>query len=328
MKKRQIGTTGLMVTEIGFGGAAIGGLYRESSLQTANAAMQAAWDSGARMFDTAPFYGAGLSERRMGDFIREHGIDDAVLSTKVGRLLRPVPADQAPGNGYVKALPFAVDFDYSYDAIMKSVEMSYARLGLNRIDILYVHDIGVLTHGAERNARHFRDFCGSGIRALQELKAAGVIKGWGLGVNEVQVCLDVMAETDIDCILLAGRYTLLDRSAERKLLPLCQDRRTSLVIGGVFNSGILATGPVRDAHFDYAAPSPDVVARVTALQRLANDYGIPLAAAALQFPLRNTNIASVLVGTAKASSVQRNIELMTVHVPDEFYVRAEEHAIR
>ena len=322
MKQRQIGTTALKVSEISFGGAAIGGLYRECTTQSANAAMQTAWDSGARFFDTAPLYGAGLSERRTGDFIREHGTPDAVISTKVGRLLRPVAAETGPVNGYVKALPFAVDYDYSYDAIMRSVEMSYARLGLNRIDILYVHDIGVYTHGVEKNARHFRDFCSSGVKALQELKSAGIIRGWGLGVNEVQICLDIMAEADMDCILLAGRYTLLDRSAEQKLLPLCNSRKTSLVIGGVFNSGILATGPGPDAHFDYAPATHEVISKVKALQNLADEYHIPLAAAALQFPLRNPVTASVLIGTAKASSYQRNMEMLSVTVPEEFYIRA------
>lgn len=322
MKQRQIGSTALHVSEISFGGAAIGGLYRECTTQSAIEAMQAAWNSGARMYDTAPFYGAGLSERRTGDFIREHGPDETVISTKVGRLLRPVPAAEAEGNGYVKALPFAVDYEYSYDAIMRSVEMSYARLSLNRIDILYVHDIGVYTHGIEKNTRHFRDFCSSGVKALQELKSAGIIRGWGLGVNEVQICLDIMAEADMDCILLAGRYTLLDRSAEQKLLPLCQARKTSLVIGGVFNSGILATGPGPDAHFDYAPASHEVLTKVKALQNLADEYHIPLAAAALQFPLRNPNVASVLIGTAKASSFQRNMEMMAIAVPEEFYTRA------
>ncbi len=327
MKQRQIGTTALKVSEISFGGAAIGGLYRECTTQSAAEAMQAAWNSGARMYDTAPFYGAGLSERRTGDFIREHGAPETVLSTKVGRLLRPVPAETAEGNGYVNALPFAVDYDYSYDAIMRSVEMSYARLGLNRIDILYVHDIGVYTHGVEKNAKHFRDFCSSGLKALQELKSAGIIRGWGLGVNEVQVCLDIMGEADMDCILLAGRYTLLDRSAEQKLLPLCHARKTSLVIGGVFNSGILATGPGPDAHFDYAPASAEVLSKVAALQKLADDYHIPLAAAALHFPLRNPLVASVLIGTAKASSYLRNMEMMSVPVPEEFYARAADFTI-
>ena len=328
MKTRQLAPTGLNVTEISFGGAAIGGLYRACSLESANAVLQSAWQNGVRLFDTAPRYGAGLSERRVGDFMRGHGRDQAVVSTKVGRLLRPVPSTTEPRHGFVGALDFDADYDYSYDGIMRSVEMSYARLGLNRIDILYVHDLGDYTHGVELGATHFKTFCDSGLKALQELKSSGVIRGWGLGVNEVKVCLDVMSETDMDCILLAGRYTLLDRAAEARLIALCAERNTSLVIGGVFNSGILATGVGPNAFFDYEPASSDIVRRVSGLQNLAAEYDFPLAAAALQFPLRNPVVASVLIGTANASSLLKNFELLAVKVPDEFYARAEQFALR
>ena len=328
MKKKRIGSTSLEVTEISFGCGGIGGLYRQCSLENANAALQAAWHSGVRMFDTAPRYGAGLSERRTGDFLRGHVRNDAVLSTKVGRLLKPVPSSTEPRNGFVGGLDFDADYDYSYDGIMRSVEMSYARLGLNRIDILYVHDLGDYTHGIELGAKHFKTFCSGGMKALQELKSSGVIGGWGLGVNEVKVCLDVMSEADMDCILLAGRYTLLDRSAEAKLIARCIERKTSLVIGGVFNSGILATGVGADAYFDYEPASADIIRRVNGLQALATEYGIPLAAAALQFPLRSPVVASVLIGTAKASSLLKNIELLSLDVPEEFFARAEQFTLR
>ncbi len=328
MKKKRIGSTALEVTEISFGCGGIGGLYRECSLENANAVLHAAWASGVRMFDTAPRYGAGLSERRTGDFLRGHVRNDIVLSTKVGRLLKPVPSSTQPRNGFVGGLDFNADYDYSYDGIMRSVEMSYARLGLNRIDILYVHDLGDYTHGIELGAKHLKTFCNGGLKALQELKSSGVIGGWGLGVNEVKVCLDVMSEADMDCILLAGRYTLLDRSAEAKLIARCIERKTSLVIGGVFNSGILATGVGADAYFDYEPASADITRRVNGLQSLATEYGIPLAAAALQFPLRSPMVASVLIGTAKAASLLQNIELLSLNVPEEFFARAEQFTLR
>ena len=328
MKTREIGKTGLKVTEISFGGAAIGGLYRESTQEDSNAALQAAWDSGARMFDTAPRYGAGLSERRIGDFIRSHGEEHAVISTKVGRLLTPVSHSNEPRHGFVKGLDFDASYDYSYDGIMRSVEMSYARTGLNYLDILFVHDIGNLTHGTELGAKHFKIFCDSGLKAMQELKSSGAIKGWGLGVNEVPICLDVMAQADMDCILLAGRYTLLDRSAQAELLAKCASRNTSLVIGGVFNSGILATGITADSHFDYEPASADIIARVKGLEALATEYKIPLAAAAMQFTLRNPIVATVLIGTSKASSFTRNIDLLSVAVPGEFYERAEQYTLQ
>jgi D-threo-aldose 1-dehydrogenase len=328
MKKRRIGSTTLEVAEISFGCGGIGGLYRACSLEDANAVLQAAWQSGVRMFDTAPRYGAGLSERRTGDFIRSHARDEVVLSTKVGRLLRPVPSSAGARNGFVGGLDFDSDYDYSYDGVMRSVEMSYARLGLNRIDILYVHDLGDYTHGKELGAAHFRTFSNGGMKALQKLKSSGVIGGWGLGVNEVKVCLDVMSEADMDCILLAGRYTLLDRSAEAELISRCMQRNTSLVIGGVFNSGILATGAGPDAYFDYEPASSDIVRRVNGLQALAAEYGTPLAAAALQFPLRSPVVASVLIGTAKAASLLKNLELLSTKVPEEFFIRAERFTLR
>lgn len=317
MKQRRIGDTPLEVTEISFGGAAIGGLYRAVSRESAEATLKVAWDSGIRYFDTAPFYGFGLSERRMGDFLREKPRDSYVLSTKVGRLLSPVPESQVPDHGYVEPLPFRVDYDYSYDGIMRSVEFSLARLGLNRIDILFVHDIGAYTHGEEANRKHFRDLMDSGMRALELLKSGGAISTFGLGVNEVQVCLDVMERAPIDCILLAGRYTLLDRDASRALLPLCAKTRTSLVIGGVFNSGILATGPVPGAHFDYGPADDDVIKRVSRMEQIAAEHDVPLAAAALQFPLHDPNVSTVLIGTAKPESLQRNLTNLSVQVPGE-----------
>ncbi|KQW50089.1 MULTISPECIES: aldo/keto reductase [unclassified Ensifer] len=310
MQTRKIGRTDLPVTEYSFGAAGLGGLYRECTREAAIETLDAAWGSGLRYFDVAPYYGLGLAERRVGDFLRDKPRGDYVLSTKVGRLLHPVPEGAVPDYSYVKALNFDVRYDYSYDAIMRSVEFSYARLGLNRIDILYLHDIGVYTHGVARNAVYLRQLLDSGLKALEELKAGGVIAAYGLGVNEVPVCLEVMRRADIDCILLAGRYTLLDRSAVAELLPLCETKKTSLIVGGVFNSGILATGPVDGAHFDYMRANAEVREKVGAMERIARERGVPLAAAAMQFPLDNPVVASVLLGTAKPESLRRNIDAL------------------
>ncbi|NTH16132.1 aldo/keto reductase [Agrobacterium rhizogenes] len=323
MKKRRIGRTELEVTEISFGAAALGGLYRACPRDQAMETLQAAWGSGIRYFDVAPWYGFGLGERYVGDFLRSQPEDSYVLSTKVGRLMRPVPTDKVPNYGYVDPLPFDADYDYSYDGIMRSVEFSYARLGLNRIDILYVHDIGGYTHGKALNEHYLGQLLGSGIKALEELKSSGTIKAYGLGVNEVPVCLDVMHAADIDCILLAGRYTLLDRSAVAELLPLCEKKGTSLVVGGVFNSGILATGPVPDAHFDYLPATPDVLVKVGAMEEIARRHGLPLAAPAIQFPLSQPSVASVLIGTAKASSLTRNMQLVDLELPASLYAEFE-----
>lgn len=315
MKTRRIGKTRLEVTEISFGGASLGNLYQAVSNADAEAVLDTAWSYGIRYYDTAPHYGFGLSERRFGDYLRGKPRDSYVLSTKVGRLLKPVPEDQVPKLGFVDPLPFGLDYDYSYDGIMRSVEFSYARLGLNRIDILYVHDIGVYTHGVELTKLHLGQLLGGGLKALEELKSGGVISAYGLGVNEVEICLEVMRRAPLDCILLAGRYSLLDRSAEAELLPLCREAGTSLVIGGVFNSGILATGAKPGANFDYGPASPDILSKVSAMEAIAGKAGYPLATAALQFPLHEPQVATVLIGTAKASSLRRNMELLGTDVP-------------
>lgn len=327
MKKRRVGSTGLEITEVSFGGAAVGGLYRACPRETAMQTLQVAWDAGLRYFDTAPFYGFGLSERRFGDFLRGKPRDSYVLSTKVGRLLRPVPEDRIPDHSYDDPLPFAPDYDYSYDGIMRSVEFSYARLGLNRIDILFVHDIGVYTHGVEKTKLHFRQFMDGGLKALEELKSSRVISAYGLGVNEVQICLDVLRQAPLDCILLASRYSLLDRTAEAELLPLCRQRQTSLIIGGVFNSGILATGPVPGAHFDYLPATEDILDRVGAMEKIAAEGGYPLAAAAFQFPLHEPVVTSVLTGTAKPANLERNLQLLDIQVPETEFAKYDPYTV-
>ncbi len=304
---RALGTTGLRMTELGFGGAGIGGLYVPVARDAAMEAMQAAWDAGMRYFDTAPYYGFGLSERRVGDFLRDKS--GYVLSTKVGKLLRAVPKDQVPDYGFVDPLPFAVSFDYSYDAIMRSYEFSLARLGLNRIDILFVHDLEPGGLGAAYDS-HFATFMESGLKALDDLKSQGAIAGYGLGVNEVSAVLNVMDRARIDCLLLAGRYTLLDRTGAAEVMPRCVAAGTGVVIGGVFNSGILATGAVPGAHFDYGPASADIIARVTAMEDEAKRQGTSLAAAAMRFVLDHPAVASVLIGSAKASSLIRNAALL------------------
>ncbi|MGB3816067.1 MAG: aldo/keto reductase [Shinella sp.] len=319
MKTRMIGKTDLAVTEYSFGTAPLGGLYRACPRDIAMATLDAAWEEGLRYYDTAPWYGFGRAERHVGDFLRDKPKASYVLSTKVGRVMMPVPDDKVPDYGFVDPLPFDARYDYSYDGIMRCVELSYARLGLNRIDILYVHDIGVYTHGAARNAVYLRQLLDSGLKALCELKSSGTIKAFGLGVNEVPVCLDVLGRADLDCILLAGRYTLLDRSAVAQLLPLCERKGTSLVVGGVFNSGILATGPVEGAHFDYMPATPEIAGKVGAMMEAAQQRGLPLAAPALQFPLQHPAVASVLTGTAKPESLRRNMALARMVLPGNIY---------
>lgn len=323
---RPLGTTGLTLSTFSFGAAGIGNLYREVSREDAMATLETAWNAGIRYFDTAPHYGHGLSERRLGDFLRDKPKGSYVLSSKVGRLLKPVPEGAIPDHGFVRPLPFAQVHDYTYDGIMRSYEDSLARLGLNAIDILYIHDLEEGTLGSDYE-RHFADFVGGGASALDELKASGAISAVGLGVNEVSACLDLLARVPLDVILLAGRYTLLDRSAEPELLARCEETGTRLVIGGVFNSGILATGARPGATFNYTAASPDVMKRVEAMEAVAASAGTSLAAAALHFPLRNPLVASVLIGTAKPSSLLRNVELFDQTIDEVTWPAFDGHSI-
>jgi D-threo-aldose 1-dehydrogenase len=327
MKTRKLGRTALSLSELSFGAASIGNLYRRVSREDAMATLQTAWDAGIRYFDTAPYYGQGLSERRLGDFLQTKKRSSFVLSTKVGRLLKPAEDGVMPDYGFVEALPFVVEYDYSYDGIMRSHEQSLARLGLGSVDILYVHDLEATTLGEEAYRHHFRIFTESGIEALHELKAKGRIGAFGLGVNEVPACLNLMEIDEIDCILLAGRYTLLDRSASAKLLGRCAETGTSLVIGGVFNSGILATGARPGATFNYSEAAPDVMERVRAMEAHAAGHGVALAAAALHFPLQNTDVASVLIGTAKPDSLLRNLSIFETAVPDAAWAGFDASAI-
>lgn len=315
MNRNRICQTNVEVTGVAFGCSGLGNLYRKIDDAEAQAVLRRAWDRGIRYFDTAPHYGRGLSEARLGQFLKGRPRGDYAISTKVGRLLSPGPA-LAEADGFIEPLPNGVRYDYSGDGIEAAFKQSCERLGTSYVDILYVHDIGRMTHGAE-NARHMAAFLGSGLDSLHRLKAAGRIGAFGLGVNENEVCLEVMAAADIDAILLAGRLTLLDRSAEEGLLPICRSRGTSLVLGGIFNSGILATGPVPGAHFDYAPASAETLARAGVLQDRARAAGVDLATAALRFAMTHPQAASVLIGTARVASLDRNLDAAEAPWPAE-----------
>jgi D-threo-aldose 1-dehydrogenase len=316
LERRKLGRTGLSVTELGFGGAPLGNLFRPVSDEIAAATCAAARKAGFGYFDTAPFYGFGLSEQRLGAALRS--ANDCVISTKVGRLLQPAPApvdETRLRHGYASPLPFEPVFDYGYDAVMRSWHESRARLP--RIDLLYIHDIGRMTHGADNSARMAELTEGGGLKALEELRAEGAIAGFGIGVNEVSACLDVMAHVRLDAILLAGRYTLLEQTPLDALFPRCAEAGTAIVIGGPFNSGILATGtrsgtPVT---FNYEAAPPEVVEKAAALEGVCESHGVPLAAAALQFPLAHPLVASVIPGLDSPQRVEQSLALYRHPIP-------------
>lgn len=302
---RRLGRTSLHLSEIGFGAAGIGNLYAPVSDPEAGAALDAAWLAGVRYVDTAPYYGFGLSERRVGAALRRHGDRGGswVVSSKVGRLLRPCAgaSPSAIRHGFADALPFEPHYDYSHDGILRSFDDSLQRMGVARIDILLVHDIGRATHG-EAHGMHAAAFWDGGYRALERLRAEGRIGAIGLGVNEWQVCQEFMARADFDCFLLAGRYTLLEQGALDEFMPACAARGIGLILGGIYNSGILATGVGGDVsgRYDYAPAPSGVVDRVRALQRVCDAHRVRLAAAALQFALAHAQVASVIPGVANS----------------------------
>jgi D-threo-aldose 1-dehydrogenase len=315
---RLLGNTGLRVTELGFGTAPLGNLFRPLPDETARRTLAAAGDAGFGYYDTAPFYGFGLSERRLGDALR--GRKDVVLSTKVGRLLKPVPGpadESALRHGYATPMPFEPVYDYSYDAVMKSHEASLQRLGLSRIDILYIHDIGRLTHGEQNAARMSELTRGGGLKALEELRSAKAISGFGMGVNEISACLEVMDHARLDVILLAGRYTLLEQTSLDELFPRCEKSGTGIVIGGPYNSGILAVGTKSGAplFYNYEPAPADVIDKVRRIETVCDRHAVPVAAAALQFPLAHKLVASAIPGLDSPERVEQTIALYRHKIP-------------
>lgn len=304
---RKIGTTDLSVPTLGFGAAPLGGLFAKVDKSEGEDALRSALDSGMTYVDTAPFYGFGKSERRVGDLLRSRPY---CLSTKVGRLLAPGALEDPGAMGWPDALPFHPVFDYTYDGVMRSFEDSLQRLGLERIDILYVHDIGTETHGAD-NARHFKDLTEGGYKALEDLRSAGLVKAVGLGVNESAVCMDALEIGDWDVFLLAGRYTLLEQDPLTDLLPACQKANTSIVIGGPFNSGILVGGTT----WNYGAAPDHILNRVKRINEICQSFDVPLAAAALQFPLGHDTVASVIPGLRNQDELSASLAWAHTVIP-------------
>jgi D-threo-aldose 1-dehydrogenase len=307
--KRRIGRTSVEVTELGLGCATLGGSRVAVSRQEAEAIVGAAWASGVSYVDTAPYYGVGQAERCVGDTMRWVPRDEWVLSTKVGRLLRP-RRTAVEDTDRRHPLPFDPVYAYTYDGVMRSFEDSLQRLGLARIDILYVHDIGRYQHG-DAHPGLMRSLRESGYRALTELKSSGTIKAIGIGVNEREVLLEAMEWGEWDAFLLAGRYTLLEQAPLDDLLPKCLERGTSLVVGGPLNSGILAG---RDT-WNYRAAPPEIVARVEEIRTVCDRHSVPLPAAALQFPLAHPAVAAIIPGPRNPAELAENLELLRRPIP-------------
>lgn len=307
---------------VALGGAPLGNLFQPVTAAAAQAMLERAWERGIRCYDTAPHYGNGLSERRFGAALRERPRDAYLLSTKVGRLLHAAADAATEQHGYVDLPRYVQSYDYSRAGVLRSLAESRARLGIERIDIVYVHDLDRATLGAAFDAQ-FRTLLDSGLPALAELKRNGDIAAYGIGVNGVAICHDVLRHADLDVILLAGRYTLADTSAAATLLPLCRRRGVALVLGGPYNSGILATGthPAAGgaAYFDYAPAPAAIVAQVAAIEAVCARHEVPLRAAALQFVAAHPAAAAVLAGARSVEEVDDLVTMRHFPIPAAFW---------
>ena len=317
----RLGNGGLTFTELGFGTAPLGNLYRAVSDEDADAVLEAAWAGGARYYDTAPLYGFGNSERRLGRMLQGRPRDAYVLSSKVGRLLRACAPEARDGVGKWFDVPARQEvFDLSYDGVMRSMELSLERMGADRIDILYVHDIDVPNQGS-REAVDARvdELMRGGYYALLSLRDQGVIRAFGAGVNEWEVCEALTRRGDFDIFLLAGRYTLLEQEALTSFLPLAESRGIGIVIGGPYNSGILATGPVEGAYYDYDLAPPEILERVRRIEAVCRDHGVALVEAAFQFPLRHPAVVSVIPGGQTPAEMEANLAVAEAVAPAELW---------
>mgnify|MGYP001162433797 FL=1 len=322
IETRNLGTSGVAATVLGFGGATLGGVGDRVSESEADDVVHSAFAAGIRYFDTAPLYGHGLSEKRLGRTLAALPRDEFVLSTKVGRLL----VSQDEGQRYAgmrDSEPFAIRYDYSYDAVRQSVESSLERLGLDRIDVLLCHDIDVWTHGDEQQTI-FEVAANGALPALRDLREQGVIRAIGLGVNEWEVCVRVLDTMDVDCFLLAGRFTLLEQTPLDEMLPRCVAEEVSVIIGGPYNSGLLANADRRRATYDYK-PAPDHLwDKAQRIREVCSGHSVDMRAAALQYPLLHPAVAAVIPGMRSKEEVQTNLRLMGVDIPSALWTELDD----
>ena len=319
IEQRTLRRSGLGVTSMGLGGSPLGNRARPMREEDAEALIGAAWSAGIRYFDTAPLYGHGLAEARLGHGLRWQSRDEYVISSKVGRVLRSAPRASIDYGPWAGGLPFTCHFDYTYDGTLRSFEDSLQRLGLERIDIVFIHDIDVFTHGVAGQKQAFEQAMSGSYPALLRLRDEGVVKAIGVGVNEWEPCHAALVRGDFDCFLLAGRYTLLEQGALDCFLPLCLERNAAVVIGGGLNSGILATGALPDARHNYGPASPEIRDLVARIDAICRQHHVPLPAVALQFVLAHPAVVSHIPGARSVAQLQQNVDWASQSVPAELW---------
>jgi D-threo-aldose 1-dehydrogenase len=310
--------SGLTFTALSYGGAPIGNFNGVFNDADAHDMVSQAWDQGIRYFDTAPGYGNGLSEHRLGHALRSRDRKELVLSTKVGRVLTPMLDAPSTNGQYLDIPPFVAGYDYSYDGVMRAVEQSMQRMLTDNFDVLFIHDCDRYTHGSAA-PELFHQAIVSAFPALESLREQQVVKAIGFGINETDLMIEAIKSTDVDVCLLAGRYTLLEQEPLDELFPICEQQGVSIVLGGVYNSGVLATGPISGARFNYAPADAKVLARASQLQDVCRRHNVPLAAVALQFAYAHPVVVSACIGARDAKQQTRNAELFESNVPAELW---------
>jgi D-threo-aldose 1-dehydrogenase len=316
--RRTLAKTGLEVSALGFGTAPLGDLYARLDDATAIATAERAFALGVNLLDTSPLYGRGLAEHRCGTALRRVPRASVVVCTKVGRWMDPfhLPPD---GSGFAGGQPHRAVVDYSYDGTMRSVEQSLLRLGTDRLDLLLIHDVDIWTHGADAIEDRFREAMAGAYVALDRLRAERVVAGIGVGVNEAEMCVRFAQAGSFDTMLLAGRYSLLEQPALAQFLPLAQKQGIGVLLGGVFNSGILATGAVPGAKYNYRDAPPQILAKVAELQRVCDAHRVALPTAALHFALAHPAVVSVVLGAQSPQEVERNVAALSIQVPSALW---------
>jgi D-threo-aldose 1-dehydrogenase len=318
LERKRLGRTTLKLSVLGCGGTGLGNMYTAMSERDAVATLDAAHASGLRYYDTAPLYGHGLSELRLGGGLRRFSDASVVVSTKVGWRLKPAFGQPADAGLFRDITAFRRFDDYSYDGVMRSFDDSLSRLGVERVDILLIHDVDHRNQG-ERQPEVFRTAMAGAYKALLSLRDQGLIKAIGCGLNEWEACQQFAEAGDFDCFLLAGRYTLLEQESIKSFLPLCERRGIGIILGGPYNSGILASGASKDAWFNYAPATDEVLAKVAAIEQVCTRHEVPLKAAALQFPLHHPCVASVIPGTRSVAELTENLRMLRTPIPHDFW---------
>jgi len=317
---RRISDTDIAVSCLGFGGASMGNMYTVARDDEAMNAIRRAIEARIRYFDTAPMYGFGKSERLYGSVLKNQPRDSFVLSTKVGRLIKAgEPTPESEDTPFVEIDNAFSVFDYSRDGVLRSLEESRKRLGIDKIDIVYIHDPDVNDS--------FKQAIEEAFPALADLKRQGIIGAIGAGMNQAEMLCDFAKNAEFDCFLLAGRYTLLDQIALKELLPLCQKKNISIIIGGAYNSGILATGAVEGAHYNYAPAPPEIMEKTRKIESVCTRYNIPMKAAALQFPFGHPTVVSNIPGIKTKDRFEENLSLFTYPIPADFWAALKEEKL-